>query len=183
MMNIKLPLDAETAKKLRAGDAVALTGTIYTARDAAHKRLTELLRDGKELPLSLQGAIIYYAGPTPAPPGRASGSIGPTTSSRMDSYTPELLQLGMAGIIGKGPRGEAVKNALLETGAVYFAAIGGMGALLSECVKSSTLVAFEDLGAEAIRRLEVVGFPAVVAIDAEGHDIYKEGRAAYLESL
>ena len=182
-IHIKLPLDRETAQSLRAGDEVLLSGAIFTARDAAHKRLSELLNSGKELPVDLVGAIIYYAGPTAAPPGRVTGSIGPTTSSRMDAYTPELLALGMAGIIGKGPRSDAVTAAFVETGAVYFAAVGGAGALLAQRVISSAVVAFDELGAEAVRRLEVCDFPVTVAIDCEGHDIYKEGRASYLETL
>ena len=182
-IRIKLPLSRETAQSLRAGDTVLLSGTIYTARDAAHKRLTELLHDGSQLPVDLSGAIIYYAGPTATPPGRVTGSIGPTTSSRMDAYTPELLGLGMAGIIGKGPRSEAVTAAFVSAGAVYFAAVGGAGALLSECVKKSAVVAFEELGAEAIRQLEIENFPVTVAIDCRGCNLYNEGRAAYLKTV
>ena len=168
---------------LRAGETVLLSGTIFTARDAAHKRLVELLRDGAELPIDLRGAIIYYAGPTATPPGRVTGSIGPTTSSRMDAYTPELLGFGMAGAIGKGPRSDNVTSAFIKAGAIYFAAVGGAGALLSERVKSSCVVAFEDLGAEAIRRLEIEDFPVTVAIDCGGNDIYKDSRAAYLKTV
>lgn len=182
-IHINLPFDRDTARSLRAGDEILLSGIIYTARDAAHKRLIKLLREGEKLPIPFEGAIIYYAGPTDAPPGRVTGSIGPTTSSRMDVYTPELLKLGMAGIIGKGPRSEAVIAALVETGAVYLAAVGGAGAFLSERVKSSRIAAFGDLGAEAVRRLEIEDFPVTVAVDCGGRDIYKEGRAAYLESI
>jgi len=182
-IRIKLPLDEKTAQSLRAGDEVLLTGTIYTARDAAHKRLVELLQDGGALPLDLSGAIIYYAGPTAAPPGRATGSIGPTTSSRMDAYTPQLLQRGVAGIIGKGPRSETVKTAFADAGAVYFAAVGGAGALLAQRVKSSEVVAFPELGAEAIRKLEVEDFPVTVALDTTGADYYTTARAEYLASL
>ena len=181
-IHINLPFTLETAQSLRIGDEVLLSGTIFTARDAAHKRLCGLLHQGAVLPVDLGGAIIYYAGPTAAPPGRVTGSIGPTTSSRMDAYTPELLRLGMAGVIGKGPRSGSVAAAFVEAGAVYFAAVGGAGALLSQCVTSSEVVAFEELGAEAIRRLEVRDFPVTVAIDCEGHDIYTEGRAAYLNA-
>lgn len=178
-IHVNLPLDHETALTLHTGDEVLLSGVIFTARDAAHKRLTQMLRDGRELPLCLRGAVIYYAGPTAAPPGRAVGSIGPTTSSRMDLYTPELLSLGMAGIIGKGPRSDEVRAAFMRAGAIYFAAVGGAGALLSERVKRCEIVAFEDLGSEAIRRLEIESFPVTVAIDTTGRDIYKEGRALY----
>lgn len=181
--HITLPLDRETARSLHAGDEVLLTGVIYTARDAAHKRLYEMLQNGETLPLELNGITIYYAGPTAAPPGRASGSIGPTTSSRMDAYTPDLLKLGVAGIIGKGPRSEKVAEAFVSAGAVYFAATGGAGALLSECVKHSQVVAFPELGAEAVRRLDVENFPVLVALDSGGCDLYKSGRLSYLNSL
>ena len=182
-IHIKLPVDRETAKSLRAGEEVLLTGTIFTARDAAHKRLCELLQRGEKLPLELDGAVVYYAGPTAAPPGRVTGSIGPTTSSRMDMYTPELLRQGVAGIIGKGPRSDTVKAAFAETGAVYFAAVGGAGALLSQRVKSSELVAFPELGAEAIRRLEVENFPVTVVFDCDDGDFYSDGRREYLGSV
>ncbi len=183
MIHIKLPRDRKTARSLSAGDEVLLTGVIYTARDAAHKRLYELLQKGEKLPVDLKGAVIYYTGPTAAPPGRATGSIGPTTSSRMDPYTPELLRYGVAGIIGKGPRSKDVLDAVRETGAVYFSAVGGAGALLSERVVSSEVVAFPELGAEAIRRLEVENLPVTVAVDSQGRDLYKEGRAAYLRTV
>ena len=182
-MHIELPFDKNAARIFRAGDEVLLTGTILTARDAAHERLVDLLHNGKKLPLELDGAIIYYAGPTAAPPGRVTGSIGPTTSSRMDTYTPELLNLGVAGIIGKGPRSDAVKEAFLGAGAVYFAAVGGAGAMLAQCVKSSEVVAFPELGAEAIRRLEVEDFPVTVVLDTTGEDFYITARRDYLLSI
>lgn len=167
---------------LRAGDRVLLSGTIYTARDAAHKRLCELAEQGKELPIDVKDATIYYVGPTPARPGQAIGSAGPTTSYRMDAYSPTLIALGETGMIGKGKRGPEVIAAMKEHSAVYFGAIGGCGALLSQCVKKAEIVAYEDLGAEAIRRLEVEDFPVVVIIDSEGNNLYETGRKAYLEA-
>ena len=166
--------------KLRAGDRVLLSGTIYTARDAAHKRLCELVAQGKPLPLDVKDAVIYFVGPTPAKPGQAIGSAGPTTSYRMDAYTPTLLDLGELGMIGKGKRGPEVISAIKRNGAVYFGAIGGAGALLSRCVKSAELVCYEDLGAEAIRKLEVQDLPLTVVIDSTGSNLYETGRAAYL---
>ncbi|MDR0839166.1 MAG: Fe-S-containing hydro-lyase [Oscillospiraceae bacterium] len=180
---IELPLTPELTATLRAGDAVALSGVIYTARDAAHKRFCELLDAGLPLPFDIRGATIYYAGPTPAAPGRVIGSVGPTTSYRMDAYAPRLLRLGQLGMIGKGARSAEVADAVRETGAVYFGAVGGAGALLSECVKSSEVVAFDELGAEAVHRLVVEDFPAVVVIDSGGRNLYEEGRAAYLRSV
>lgn len=183
MLHIELPLTHEIIDALHAGDAVTLSGVIYTARDAAHKRLIELLDAGESLPFEIEGATIYYAGPAPASPGRVIGSVGPTTSYRMDAYAPRLLRLGQLGMIGKGLRSQEVSDAVRETGSVYFAAVGGAGALLSQCVESAEIVAFKDLGAEAVRRLVVRDFPAVVVLDAHGGDLYRDGRAAYLRSV
>lgn len=184
-MAIKLtaPLTHEVAKSLKAGDSCLISGVIYTARDAAHKRLCELLDAGKELPIDLNESIIYFVGPTPAKPGQAIGSAGPTTSYRMDAYSPKLIAMGQTGMIGKGKRGPEVIEAMKEHGAVYFGAIGGCGALLSKCIKKAEIVAYEDLGAEAIRRLEVEDFPAIVIIDSNGNNLYETGRAEYLSSL
>ena len=182
-MQLSAPLSHETAKKLRAGDSCLISGVIYTARDAAHKRLCELVAQGKELPMEIRDSIIYFVGPTPAKEGQAIGSAGPTTSYRMDAYSPTLIAQGLTGMIGKGKRGPEVVAAMQEHGAVYFAAIGGCGALLSQCIKKAEIVAYEDLGAEAIRRLEVENFPVIVVIDSEGNNLYESGRAAYLESL
>ena len=180
---IVTPLTRETVKTLKAGDSCTITGTIYTARDAAHKRLCELVAQGKELPMEIKDAIIYFVGPTPAKPGQAIGSAGPTTSYRMDAYSPTLISIGQTGMIGKGKRNDEVIAAMKEHGAVYFGAIGGCGALLSKCIKSAEIVAYEDLGAEAIRKLEVEDFPVVVIIDAEGNNLYESGRKEYLDSL
>lgn len=177
---ITAPLDRETAHGLRAGDSVLLSGTVYTARDAAHKRLCELAAKGGPMPFPMEGCVIYYVGPTPACPGQVIGSAGPTTSYRMDAYAPTLLRLGELGMIGKGKRGLEVVEAMKETGAVYFGAIGGAGALLARCVKSAELVCYEDLGAEAVRRLEVENLPLTVVIDCLGNNLYETGRAAYL---
>ena len=184
-MAIKLtaPLTHEAAKKLKAGDSCLISGVIYTARDAAHKRLCELLDAGKPLPIDLNESIIYFVGPTPAKPGQAIGSAGPTTSYRMDAYSPKLIAEGQTGMIGQGKRGPEVIEAMKKHGAVYFGAIGGCGALLSKCIKKAEIVAYEDLGAEAIRRLEVEDFPAIVIIDSEGNNLYESGRAEYLNSL
>ena len=181
-VSIKTPLSREEARKLRAGDSCLISGVIYTARDAAHKRLVELAEKGAPLPFDIENATIYYVGPTPAGPGEAIGSAGPTTSYRMDAYSPTLIALGETGMIGKGKRGPEVIAAMKEHGAVYFGAIGGCGALLSQCVKKAEIVAYEDLGAEAIRRLEVEDFPVVVIIDSEGNNLYETGRKAYLEA-
>ena len=182
MNNVKLtaPLTREVAKTLRAGDSCLISGVIYTARDAAHKRLCELVAEGKELPLEIRDAVIYYVGPTPAKPGQVIGSAGPTTSYRMDAYSPTLIALGQTGMIGKGKRGPEVVAAMKEHGAVYFGAIGGCGALLGKCIKKAQVIAYDDLGAEAIRRLEVEDFPAIVIIDSEGNNLYESGREAYL---
>ncbi len=179
-MKITAPLSREDARKLKAGDSCLISGVIYTARDAAHKRLCELVAQGKELPMDVKDAIIYFVGPTPAKEGQAIGSAGPTTSYRMDAYSPTLIRQGLTGMIGKGKRGPEVIAAMKECGAVYFGAIGGCGALLSKCIKKAEIVAYEDLGAEAIRRLEVEDFPAIVIIDSEGNNLYETGRAAYL---
>ena len=182
-IQLTAPLSTEEARKLRSGDSVLLTGTIYTARDAAHKRLCELVAEGKELPFDVKDAIIYFVGPTPAKEGQAIGSAGPTTSYRMDAYSPILIKEGLTGMIGKGKRGAEVVAAMQEHGAVYFGAIGGCGALLSNCIKKAEIVCYEDLGAEAVRRLEVEDFPVVVIIDSLGNNLYESGRKAYLESI
>ncbi len=179
-IRITAPLNRETARTLRAGDSCLISGVIYTARDAAHKRLCELAAEGKELPLDVEDAIIYFVGPTPAKPGQAIGSAGPTTSYRMDAYSPTLISLGLTGMIGKGKRGPEVIATIKEHGAVYFGAIGGCGALLSKCIKKAEVIAYEDLGAEAIRRLEVEDFPVIVIIDSEGNNLYESGRENYL---
>ena len=180
---IQTPLTREKVRDLKAGDSCLITGTIYTARDAAHKRLCELVAQGKELPMEIENAIIYFVGPTPAKPGQAIGSAGPTTSYRMDAYSPTLISIGQTGMIGKGKRNDEVVAAMKEHGAVYFGAIGGCGALLSKCIKKAEIVAYEDLGAEAIRKLEVEDFPVVVIIDSEGNNLYETGRREYLNSL
>ena len=182
-VSIKLPLTSEDARKLKAGDSCLLTGVIYTARDAAHKRLCDLIVQGKELPLDIKDSTIYFVGPTPAKEGQAIGSAGPTTSYRMDAYSPMLIAKGQTGMIGKGKRGPEVVEAMKQHGAVYFGAIGGCGALLSKCIKSAEVIAYEDLGAEAIRRLEVENFPVIVVIDSQGNNLYELGRQAYLEQL
>ena len=179
---IKTPLKREDVKKLKAGDSCLITGVIYTARDAAHKRLCELIERGEEFPFDIKNSIIYFVGPTPEKPGQAIGSCGPTTSYRMDAYSPELIKKGQTGMIGKGKRGPAVVNAMKEYGAVYFGAIGGCGALLSRCVKKAEVIAYDDLGAEAIRRLEVEDFPVIVVIDSEGNNLYETGRKNYLKT-
>ena len=173
------PVSKEEAAQLKAGDYVYLTGTIYTARDAAHKRMKEALEEGKSLPFDIKGNMIYYMGPSPAREGRPIGSAGPTTASRMDKYTPQLLDLGMAGMIGKGKRSPQVIEAIVRNKAVYFAAVGGAGALLSKCIVSSEVVAYEDLGTEAIRRLEVKNFPVIVVIDSEGNNLYETAIEKY----
>lgn len=178
---VTVPMSREQAKALRAGDDCLLSGVIYTARDAAHKRLCALIEEGKELPIDLRDSVIYFVGPTPGKEGQVIGSAGPTTSYRMDAYSPSLIALGQTGMIGKGGRSPEVVEAMKQHGAVYFGAIGGCGALLSKCIISSQVVAYEDLGTEAIRRLEVKDFPVVVVIDSEGNDLYQMGRKAYLE--
>ncbi|MBO6205563.1 MAG: Fe-S-containing hydro-lyase [Lachnospiraceae bacterium] len=170
--HLSAPFDGEELRNLRSGDMVYITGTIYVARDAAHKRMQEALDRGDELPVDIKGQTIYYMGPSPAREGRPIGSAGPTTASRMDKYAPRLLDLGLRGMIGKGKRSQAVKDAIVRNGAVYFAAIGGAGALLSKAITASEVVAYDDLGTEAIRRLEVKDFPAIVVIDSTGDDLY-----------
>ena len=181
-IKINTPFTTEDVKKLKAGDSCLISGVIYTARDAAHKRLCELVAEGKELPFDVKDSIVYFVGPTPAKPGEVIGSAGPTTSYRMDAYSPILIEKGQTGMIGKGKRGPEVVAAMKEHGAIYFGAIGGAGALLAKCIKKSEIVAYEDLGAEAIRRLEVEDFPVVVIIDSEGNNLYETGRANYLKS-
>lgn len=178
-IRIQTPLTSESAKALCSGDEVLLTGFLYTGRDAAHKRMIELLDQGKPLPFELENQIIYYVGPCPASPGRVIGSAGPTTSGRMDAYAPRLLAKGLKGMIGKGLRDEGVVKSVIDHGAVYLGATGGAGALLASCIKSQEIVAFEDLGTEAIRRLWVEDFPCVVIIDAQGRNLYEEGRKKY----
>ena len=170
--NIKAPLQTEEIRDLKAGDFVYITGTVYCARDAAHKRMDEALQRGEELPIPLKDQVIYYMGPSPAREGRVIGSAGPTTAGRMDKYTPTLLDLGLKGMIGKGKRTPAVRDAMIRNGAVYFAAIGGAGALLSKCIKASEVIAYDDLGTEAIRKLDVENFPAIVVMDAKGNSLY-----------
>ncbi len=177
------PLDDRDVESLRAGDRVLITGVLYTARDAAHKRLIELIDRGGELPFDLRGQIIYYVGPTPAKPGQIIGSAGPTTSGRMDVYTPKLLELGLKATIGKGPRSRAVKEAMKRYRAVYMAAVGGAAALLSKCIKKSEVIAYEDLGPEAVRRLEVEDFPAVVINDIYGNDLFIEAVERYKKAF
>ena len=177
---ITLPLTRELARTLKAGDSVLLTGTIYTSRDAGHKRMCEALARGEELPFDPADATIYYVGPTPARPGQVIGSAGPTTSGRMDAYAPTLMRAGARGMIGKGARLPEVVEAMKECDGVYFGAIGGAGALLAKCIKRAELIAYEDLGAEALRKLYVEDMPLVVIIDCEGNNLYKSGRAAYL---
>ena len=178
-IQIKTPLTREIARTLKSGDSCLITGVIYTARDAAHKRLCELVAQGKELPMDPKDSIIYFVGPTPARPGEAIGSAGPTTSYRMDAYSPTLIALGQTGMIGKGKRGPEVIDAMKEHGAVYFGATGGCGALLASCVRSCRAVAYEDLGPEAIYRLEVEDMPLTVIIDSLGNDLYKIGPETY----
>ena len=182
-ISITAPMTRQQARALKAGDSCLFSGVIYAARDAAHKRLCELAAQRKPFPMDMENAVIYFVGPTPAKEGQAIGSAGPTTSYRMDAYSPTLIAMGQTGMIGKGKRGPEVIAAMKEYGAVYFGAIGGCGALLSQCIKKSEIVAYEDLGAEAIRRLEVEDFPVVVVIDSQGNNLYETGRAAYLASL
>ena len=170
--HINVPFDADIVKELKAGDYVYLTGTIYTARDAAHKRMYEALQNGEALPFDIEGNVIYYMGPSPAREGRPIGSAGPTTASRMDKYTPALLELGMRGMIGKGRRTEAVRESMMKNQAVYFAAVGGAGALLSKSILQAEVIAYEDLGTEAIRKLEIKDFPVIVVMDCEGNNLY-----------
>lgn len=179
--HINVPFDADIVKELKAGDYVYLTGTIYTARDAAHKRMYEVLQNGETLPFDIEGNVIYYMGPSPAREGRPIGSAGPTTASRMDKYTPALLELGMRGMIGKGRRTEAVRESMMKNQAVYFAAVGGAGALLSKSILQAEVIAYEDLGTEAIRKLEIKDFPVIVVMDCEGNNLYDMAIEQYKE--
>jgi fumarate hydratase subunit beta len=176
---ITLPLTDEILKDLKTGDSLSLTGVIYVARDAVHKRMVEALDQGKALPFDIKGATIYYMGPSPAKPGRVIGSAGPTTSGRMDAYAPRLMAEGLKGMIGKGLRSKAVKDAMVKHKAVYLGAIGGAGAIISKSIKKAEVVAYEELGAEALRRLEVADFPVTVINDIYGGDLYEEGKAKY----
>lgn len=177
--HITAPITREVARTLRAGDYIYITGTIYTARDAAHKRMDEALANGETLPVDMKNQVIYYMGPSPAREGRPIGSAGPTTASRMDKYTPKLLDLGLTAMIGKGKRSVEVLDAVIRNEAVYLAAVGGAGALLSKCIKSSEIIAYEDLGTEAIRKLEVENFPVIVVADCEGNDLYETAIKEY----
>lgn len=177
--HITAPFNKEVAAQLKAGDYVYITGTIYTARDAAHKRMSEALQKQEQLPIDMENNVIYYMGPSPAREGRPIGSAGPTTASRMDKYAPSLLDLGLSGMIGKGKRSREVKDAIVRNGAVYFAAVGGAGALLSKSILSSEVIAYDDLGTEAIRRLEVKDFPVIVVIDKDGNNLYETAIKEY----
>lgn len=180
---VSTPLSEEQVESLRAGDRVYISGWLYTARDAAHRRMDDLIKQGRDLPFDVRGQIIYYVGPSPAPPGRVIGSAGPTTSSRMDAYTPALLARGLKGMIGKGARSREVIQAMIQYRAVYFAAVGGAAALLARTIKEAEMVAYEDLGPEAIQKLRVESFPAIVVNDVEGHDLYAEGVRAYRRAI
>jgi fumarate hydratase subunit beta len=181
-IKIQLPISESDISRLKAGDSVLLSGPLLSGRDAAHKRFISALKEGKPLPVDLRGETIYYVGPCPTPPGRVIGSAGPTTSGRMDSYTPELLRLGLKGMIGKGQRSPEVINAIKQFSAVYFAALGGAGALIARSIQNATVMAYQDLGPEAVYRLEVVDFPVIVAIDANGNDLYALGRGEYAKT-
>lgn len=178
-IHLQTPLKDEDLEKLNIGDKVLISGTIYTGRDAAHKRLIELIKAGKELPFDIKGQIIYFVGPSPAKPGMPIGSAGPTTSYRMDPYSPMLLDTGLKGMIGKGPRGQAVIDSMVKNKAVYFAAIGGAAVVIAKSIKEAKVIAYEDLGTEAIREMKVENFPCFVANDVRGNDIYKEGVEKY----
>lgn len=180
---ITTPFTEEKVKDLKAGDSVLVSGVIYTARDVAHKRFVELLDKGEELPMNVKDSIIYYVGPSPAKPGKVIGSAGPTTSYRMDPYAPRLLDIGLKGMIGKGLRSKEVIESMKKNKAVYFAAIGGAAALMGKAIKKAEVIAYEDLGSEAVRRLEVEDLPLVVVIDAEGNNLYEMGQKEYLESV
>ncbi len=175
-LSIHAPLSASEISKLKAGDYVYITGTIYSARDAAHQRMFEAMERQEDVPMPLENQVIYYMGPSPARPGRPIGSAGPTTSSRMDKYAPLLMDHGLKGMIGKGRRNDAVKDAIVRNGCVYFAAVGGAGALLSKAIKASRVIAYDDLGTEAIREMQVENFPAIVVIDKDGNDLYDAAR-------
>lgn len=180
--NINVTELRKHCKKLKVGDKVLLTGTVYTARDAAHKRFNALMDEGKALPIEIKNAVIYYAGPTPAPEGKPIGSCGPTTSGRMDKFAPRLLDNGLCAMIGKGERNQSVRDAVVRNNAVYFCAIGGAGALAASCIKSCEVVAFEDLGCESVKKLYVENFPLIVCNDCDGGDIFSEGRKEYCEA-
>ena len=180
---IHVPFTKEEVVTLQAGDYVYLTGTIYSARDAAHKRMYETMLEGNEIPMNLKDNVIYYLGPTPAKEGQIIGSAGPTTASRMDKYTPLLLDNGLNGMIGKGKRSQTVIDAIVRNKAVYFAAVGGAGALLSKCIKKSEVIAYDDLGTEAIRKMEVENFPVIVVIDSEGHNLYETAVEEFKKTL
>ena len=179
---MNVPMTKEEALSLNAGDYVYMTGTIYTARDAAHKRMFDNMNDGNEIPIDLEGNIIYYLGPSPAREGNVIGSAGPTTSSRMDKYTPLMLDNGLQGMIGKGKRNQAVIDAIVKNGAVYYAAVGGAGALLSKCITKSEVIAYDDLGTEAIRKLEVKNLPVIVVIDSKGNNLYETAVSDFLKN-
>lgn len=181
--HINAPLKKEELTKLNAGDYVYITGTIYSARDAAHKRMYDAMKKGEKIPMELKDNVIYYLGPTPAKPGQVIGSAGPTTSSRMDKYTPLLLENGLNGMIGKGKRSKEVIDSIKKNKAVYFAAIGGAGALLSKCIKKSEIIAYDDLGTEAIRKMEVENLPVIVVIDSNGNNLYETAVEDYKKSL
>lgn len=178
---IQIPIQKATIRELKAGDYVYLTGEIYTARDAAHKRMNEVLEKNEKLPVNIEDKIIYYMGPSPAREGKVIGSAGPTTASRMDKYTPRLMDLGLSGMIGKGKRSQEVIDAVIRNEGVYFAAVGGAGALLSKCIKKSEVVAYDDLGTEAIRRLEIENFPVIVVVDSRGNNLYETAIEKYKE--
>lgn len=178
---IQIPIQKATIRELKAGDYVYLTGEIYTARDAAHKRMNEVLEKNEKLPVNIEDKIIYYMGPSPAREGKIIGSAGPTTASRMDKYTPRLMDLGLSGMIGKGKRSQEVIDAIIRNEGVYFAAVGGAGALLSKCIKKSEVVAYDDLGTEAIRRLEIENFPVIVVVDSRGNNLYETAIEKYKE--
>ena len=180
---ITAPIDRETLKSLHAGDYVYISGTIYTARDAAHKRMIETLDEGRELPLDLKDNVIYYMGPSPARDGKVIGSAGPTTATRMDKYAPRLIDLGEKAMIGKGKRSKEVIDAIVRNKAIYFAAVGGAGALLSKCIKKSEIVCYEDLGAEAIRKIYVENFPAIVVIDSKGNNLYEDAIKEFKKNM
>ena len=179
---VNTPLTDETVKGLKAGDRVLLNGVIYTGRDAAHKRLVEMMERGEKLPLELEGQVIYYVGPCPAKPGKVIGSAGPTTSGRMDAYAPQLMEKGLKGMIGKGIRNDKVVDSIIKNNAVYFAAIGGAGALLAESIIKAKVLAFDDLGPEAVYELTVENFPVTVVIDSQGNDLYKIGKEQYRQN-
>jgi len=182
-LKIKAPMGSDVVEKLKAGDQVLISGVLYVARDAAHKRIVACLDKGEKPPFDIQGQTIYYMGPSPAKPGAVIGAAGPTTSGRMDAYAPRMMEVGLKGMIGKGARSQSVKDAMQKYKAIYFAGLGGAGALISHCIKKSEIVAYEDLGAEALRRIEVEDFPATVINDTRGGDLYEEGKAKYRISI